>query len=115
MIEELSATADLEDSRSFSGAAMAKDRSCIWAVRCKLKDRGFFHWLVPLLLQYFSNPWFTARLYLADIIPLNVVDNSHSDSITWKIGGAIKLICLYKHIYISLPLRLSKPNLQYII
>jgi hypothetical protein len=33
MIDELSAAADLEDSRTFSGATMAEKRICIRAVR----------------------------------------------------------------------------------
>jgi hypothetical protein len=58
VIDELSATAD-SDSRTFSGAAKAEDRTCIWAVRCELNNCSLFCWPLSLLFQYFSNPWFT--------------------------------------------------------
>ena len=107
MIDELSATAD-SDSRTFSGAAMAKDRTCCWAVRCKLEYRSLFCWPLSLLFQNFSNPWSTGlHLLLADIMPSNDVEIAtmtvsalHTDR-TWKVGGAINRSFISAHFSIS--------------
>ncbi len=65
MIDELSDTADLEDSRSSFVAAMVEDRIGILAVWCKVEDCDFFCWpLSPLVLfQYFLNPWLSSKTW----------------------------------------------------
>ena len=88
MIDALNATTDLEDSRSFSEPAMAKDCTSVWVVRCKLEDRSLHCWPHFLYLKYKfleSLVYITKFDYLATTNNLHMILSSGTIRISYRI------------------------------
>ena len=97
MTNELSATADSR-SRTFSGTAMAEDRTCIWAVRWNFGGSQ-----LVLLAALFTLPVFLVYRFVFTFgryCALKWRGNSHNDCIYlayWKVGGAINRSLISAH------------------